>query len=114
MEFRLRLHRKVFTVSALNWRASIARVYRWNVVAILSTARDIWTSDLAVAIICLTSGYILELSTVINEMYEMLDPGNGEIAFGILVQGGIEPEITWGINFTPTLIGTYLKEYDKV
>ena len=109
--FDFRLYRKVFTVSALNWRASIARVHRWNFIAILFTARDIWTSGLTAAIIYLRLPVTFgSASTVINEM---LNLGNGKIAFGILVQGGIEPEITWGL-ISPTLIGTYLKEYDKV
>ena len=70
-------------------------MHRWNFIAILFTARDIWTSGLTAAIIYLRLPVTFgSISSVVNAM---LDPGNGKIAFGILVQGGIEPEITWGL-----------------
>ena len=79
--------------------ASKARMHRWNFVAVLSTARDIWTSGLTAAIIYLRLSVTFgSINSVINEM---LDPGNWKIAFGILVQGGIEPEITWGLILPP-------------
>jgi hypothetical protein len=40
----------------------------------------------------------------------MLDPGYRELAFEILIQGGIEPGLIWEFILPHVIVGTCLKE----